>query len=135
MGAAASAPQLSVTTCSCGPKPAASQVSEESRNPHCYVKLRTADSDPESKRLGWSSLSTLIFNDISCCCCSIAQSCPTLCDPMDCSTPCSLSFTISRSLLKLTSIKLMMPSNHLILCHPLLLLLSVFPSIKVFPAG
>ena len=44
----------------------------------------------------------------------------------------SLSFTISRSLLKLTSIELVMPSNHLILCHPLLLLPSVFPSIRVF---
>ena len=45
----------------------------------------------------------------------------------------SLSFTISRSLLRLMSIESMMPSNHLILCHPLLLLLSVFPSIRVFP--
>ena len=44
----------------------------------------------------------------------------------------SLSFTISQSLLKLISIELMMPSNHLILCHPLLLLPSVFPSIRVF---
>ena len=44
----------------------------------------------------------------------------------------SLSFTISRSLLKLMSIELAMPSNHLILCHPLLLLLSIFPSISVF---
>ena len=44
----------------------------------------------------------------------------------------SLSFTISRSLLKLMSIKSMMPSNHLILCHPLLLLPSIFPSIWVF---
>ena len=44
----------------------------------------------------------------------------------------SLSFTISRSLLKLRSIKLVMPCNHLILCHPLLLLPSIFPSIKVF---
>ena len=44
----------------------------------------------------------------------------------------SLSFTISQSLLKLMSIETMMPSNHLILCHPLLLLLSIFPSIKVF---
>ena len=44
----------------------------------------------------------------------------------------SLSFTISRSLLKLRSIELVMPSNHLILCHPLLLLPSVFPSIRVF---
>ena len=44
----------------------------------------------------------------------------------------SLSFTISWSLLKLMSIELMMPSNHLILCCPLLLLPSIFPSIKVF---
>ena len=44
----------------------------------------------------------------------------------------SLSFTISLSLLKLMSIELMMPSNHLILFHPLLLLPSVFPSIRVF---
>ena len=44
----------------------------------------------------------------------------------------SLSFTISWSLLKLTSIKLVMPSNHLILCRPLLLLPSIFPSIRVF---
>ena len=43
----------------------------------------------------------------------------------------SLSFTISRSLLELMSIELVMPSNHLILCHPLLLP-SVFPSIRVF---
>ena len=44
----------------------------------------------------------------------------------------SLSITNSWSLLKLMSIELMMPSNHLILCHPLLLLPSIFPSIKVF---
>ena len=44
----------------------------------------------------------------------------------------SLSFTISWSLLKLLSVQLMMPSNHLILCHPLLLLPSIFPSIGVF---
>ena len=44
----------------------------------------------------------------------------------------SLSFTISWSLLKLLSIKLVMPSNHLILCHPLLLPPSIFPSIRVF---
>ena len=44
----------------------------------------------------------------------------------------SLSFTISRSLLKLMSIELVMPSNHLILCCPLLLLTSVFSSIGVF---
>ena len=44
----------------------------------------------------------------------------------------SLSFTISRSLLKLMSMESVMPSNHLFLCHPLLLLPSVFPSISVF---
>ena len=44
----------------------------------------------------------------------------------------SLSFTISQSLLKLMSIESVMPSNHLILCHPLLLLPSMFPSIRVF---
>ena len=44
----------------------------------------------------------------------------------------SLSFTISWSLLKFMSIELVMPSNHLVLCHPLLLLPSIFPSIRVF---
>ena len=67
-----------------------------------------------------------------CCCCSVTQSCLTLCNPMDYSTQASLSFTISWSLLKLTSIESMMPSNHLALCHPLLLLPSIFPSIGVF---
>ena len=45
--------------------------------------------------------------------------------------PASLSFTISLSLLKLMSIESVMPSNHLILCRPLLLLPSIFPSIRV----
>ena len=44
----------------------------------------------------------------------------------------SLSFTISQSLLRLASIDSVMPSNHPILCHPLLLLPSIFPSIRVF---
>ena len=51
---------------------------------------------------------------------------------MDCSTPGFLSITISQSLLKLMSIESVMPSNHLILCYPLLLLPSIFPSITVF---
>ena len=51
---------------------------------------------------------------------------------MDCSMPASLSVTNSRSLLKLMSIESVMPSNHLILCYPLLLLPSIFPSIRVF---
>ena len=65
-------------------------------------------------------------------CGSVAQSCPTLFNPMDCSTPASLSFTISRSLLKLMSIESVMPSNHLILCHLFLLLPSIFPRIRIF---
>ena len=59
--------------------------------------------------------------------------CPTLCDPMNCSTPgLSLSITNSWSSLKLTSIESVMPSSHLILCHPLLLLPPIPPSIRVF---
>ena len=49
-----------------------------------------------------------------------------------CSTCASLSFTISRSLLRLMSIEPVMPSNHLILCRPHFLLPSIFPSIRVF---
>ena len=63
---------------------------------------------------------------------SVTQSCPTLCDPVDCSTLASLSITNSWSPPKPMSIESVMPSNHLILCHPLLLLPSVFPSIMVF---
>ena len=65
-------------------------------------------------------------------CCSVANLCPTLCYPMDCRMP---GFPVHHqlwSLLKLMSIGLMMPTKHLILCHPLLLLSSVFPSIRVF---
>ena len=64
---------------------------------------------------------------------SFTQVCPTFRDLMDCSTPGSLPITNSQSLLKLMSIELVMPSNHLILCHPLLLLPSILPSIRVFP--
>ena len=59
------------------------------------------------------------------------QSCLTLCNPMDCSTPGFPVFTISQSLLKLISSESVIPSNHLILCRPLLLPPSVFPSIRV----
>ena len=64
-------------------------------------------------------------------CCSVTKSCLTLCDPMDCVCQAPLSFRISWSQLKLMSIESVMPSNNLILCHPLLLL-SIFPSIRVF---
>ena len=61
-------------------------------------------------------------------CLSSIQSCPTLCNPINRSTPGFTVHTNSRSLL----IEEVMPSDHLICCHPLLLLLSNFPSIRVF---
>ena len=63
---------------------------------------------------------------------SVTQSFPTLCDPWTAACQVSLSFTNSQSLLKLMSIESVMPSNHRILCHSLLLLPSIFPSIRVF---
>ena len=63
---------------------------------------------------------------------SVAQSSLTLCDPMDYSTLGFLSITKSCTLLKLMSIESVMPSNHLILYHPLLFPPSIFPSIRVF---
>ena len=76
-------------------------------------------------KVNWSEAESI------CCCCLVAKSCPTLCNPMDCSTP-GLPVPHTQSLLKLMSIEAVMPSNHLILCRPLLLLPSVFPSIRVF---
>ena len=63
---------------------------------------------------------------------SVAQSCPTLCDPMDHSMP---GLPVHHQLPEFTqtlSIESVMPSNHLILCHPLLLPPSIFPSLRVF---
>ena len=65
-------------------------------------------------------------------CCSVAQSCLILCNPMDCSMP---GFPVHHQLLELAqimSIESVMPSNHLILCRPLLLLPSILPSIRFF---
>ena len=59
-----------------------------------------------------------------CCCCSVA--------PWTAACQVPLSFTLSQSWLKLMSIESVMPSNHHILCHPLLLLPSIFPSIRLF---
>ena len=63
---------------------------------------------------------------------SVAQSCPTLCDPMTCSMPGLPVHHHLPSSLRLMSIESVMPSSHLILCCPLLLLPSIFPSIRVF---
>ena len=74
---------------------------------------------------------------INCCfltnyCCSVAKSCLTLCDPMDGNISGSPVLHYPWSLLKLIAIESVMPSNHLLLCCPLLLLSSIFPGIRVF---
>ena len=61
-----------------------------------------------------------------------SQSCPTLCNEWTAAHQASLSLTIFQSLHKLMPIVSVMPSNYLILCHPLLLLPSIFPSTRVF---
>ena len=63
---------------------------------------------------------------------SVTQSCPTLCDPIDCSTPGFPVHHQLQSLLKLMSIETVMPPNHLILCCALLLPPLIFPRIRVF---
>ena len=81
-----------------------------------------------------AQVGVVVFNTCGTCYfCSVAQLCPTLWDSHGLQhSRISLSFTISQSLLKLMFIELVMPSNHLILCRPFLLLPSVFPSIRIF---
>ena len=66
------------------------------------------------------------------CCRSGAKSCPTLCDPMNCSAPDSFTLQHLQNLLTFMFTETVVLSNHLILCQPLLLLLSIFPNIRVF---
>ena len=75
-----------------------------------------------SQRRWGSEFSPLQFSPVT-------QLCPTLCDPMNCSTP---GLPVHHQLPKPMTTELVMPSNHLILCCPLLLLPSIFPSIRVF---
>ena len=79
-----------------------------------------------------NQLSFLKIIPITLCCCLVTQSCPTLCNPMHCSTP---GFPVHHQLLELAQTHVhgvVVPSNHLILHHPLLFLPSIFPSIRVF---
>ena len=71
---------------------------------------------------------------INCCCCYclVTKSSLTLGNTVDCSRPAFPVLHNLPELLRLMSIESVMPSNHLILCHPLLLLPSIFPSIRVF---
>ena len=74
---------------------------------------------------GWDLIKDLQFS-------SVTQSCPTLCDSMDCNTPgFSVHHQFPELAQNLISIECVMPSNHLILYRPLLLPPSVFPSIRV----
>ena len=72
-----------------------------------------------------------VWSDL--CCYSVSKPCLTLCDPWTAACQASLSSSISWSLPKFTSIESVMPSNHLILCCPLLLLPSSFPASGSFP--
>ena len=77
------------------------------------------------QRIGASAFSSAQFS-------SVTQSYPTLVTPWIAARHASLSITNFGSLLKLMSMEWVMPSSHLILCHPLLLPPSIFPSIRVF---
>ena len=93
-----------------------------SRGPsYCLPQYHTADEETEAQRR------------VMCC---VVLSCSVVSDflwfPWTAAHQASLSFTISWSLFKLMSIESVMPSNRLVLCHPLLLLPSIFPSIRVF---
>ena len=68
----------------------------------------------------------------NCSCCSVAKSYPTLCDPMNCSTPGFPVLHYLPEFAQIHAFESVMPSNHLILCRPLLLPPSIFPSIRVF---
>ena len=80
----------------------------------------------------WGSQNPPFIFSTLCCCCSGTKSCPTLWTPWATVHQAPLSSAISQSLLKLMSIELAMPHNHFILCCPLHLLPSIFPSIRIF---
>ena len=71
-------------------------------------------------------------NHLCCCCCSVTKWCLTLYDPMDYSMPNAKLRLPNLSLFRFMSFESVMPSDHLILCHPLLLFPSIFPNIRVF---
>ena len=81
----------------------------------------------------WTIITCQVLNFILWkCCCSVTQSCPALCNSMDCSMP---GLLVLYSVLELAQTHVhwsVMSSNHLVLCHPLFLLPSIFPSIRVF---
>ena len=90
--------------------------------PSCFNSLRL-----QNWYSKFTSLLHLLYS-----CCSVTKSYLTLCDPMDGRTPAFLVLHCLQELLKFMFTESVMPSNHLILCRPLLLLPSIFPSIRVF---
>ena len=104
-----------------------------SPNLQCAIVLQSVDTG-YAKGISLSSLALPpAFGKLHViCCCHSVVNVQLFDTPWTTVHQASLSFTISQSLLKLMSIKSMMPSNHLILCCLLLLLPSIFPSIRVF---
>ena len=103
---------------------------QRDQKPYCQFEEPGAKTGCQNKGRVLSMHTAL--NTIYCSCCLTAKSCPTLSTLWTAARQVSLSFTISQSLLKLMSSELVMASNHLILCHPLLLPPSVFPRISLF---
>ena len=125
---------------SCAPVPLIHLLSSLSAHTHTHTHIHTHTSCWLCSSLAHSDQKTLISHigiggtEI----CFVAVVFPSLTrvrlfeTPWTAACQASLSITISQSLLRLTSIESMMPSNHLVLCCPLLLLPSIFPSIRVF---
>ena len=110
-------------------------LNTHSRSFRMYIKMLSDTAERTVTKLETQDSLTLLWRNpfffffFFICCCSFAQLCLTLCDP---STLGFQSFIISQSLLKLMCIELVMPSNHLTLCCPLLLRPSIFPIIRAF---
>ena len=102
---------------------------------HTNTQKQTAQSKPFLLQMHTCVSKILVFLRQVCCYCAVAKSVRLLATPWAAACQASLSFTISQSSLKLMSLTRWCPSNHLILCLPLLLLPSIFPSIRVLRQG
>ena len=109
-----------------GGKQTLTPLSAVSQDPARNAKPQT--SDLSENHCIWICILTRSTTQVS----SVTQSCPLFVNPWTAACRASLSITNSLSFRKLMSIELVMSSNHLILCRPLLFLPSIFPSIRVF---
>ena len=97
-----------------------------------HLSIAASTQAPGNHRSIFTVITVLPFPECHTCCCSVAKLCPTLCDPMDCSTP---GFPVLHYLPEFAQTHVHSVSllpNHLLLYRPLLLLPSIFPSIRVF---